>query len=545
MASNNTAVDMNAIKTFVGAALHIPESLWGFWDVIDLYPADAPRLALAHYNEQFDHYNRAHEPLRKIRGTIVDLATGAVVCDSYGYTQTLPLYAPLDEFASAENPAGSILVQTEMGTYFNPFEIAPEEPAKLQIGTLEFNKANSRLSLGYEGVLIRIFKWNGQVFVSTHRRIDGSRSKWGGRDLFINLYQKLGGPDPASLFGEEPFSPYCHQFLVVDNEIRLATSTRDNRILYLGVKQLWDVTLAAQGGPYFWSGDFELRVPAVGAKPEPPVFSQDLNRSMFQQQSVDVATANKFVFPHSFAPRVPSGGEAAAYGAKENEIVLDYTPNGTVNEVFFNPASESIFDERLNGGDFLILYTQLPNGETIVYRLEPAAFEYRIMVTGNDPNFYHRFVVEMVQFTKGNPADLLEKYPRYADASGRLDLSDVTNRQTYWWSLFYGAVAPAFKDEVEKYFTQYGQDIKKVAHFITHEFQNVHDEEEKKRINENTARRFTDLYRIAADTAARERRSPFGVIVSLLYKETGPSLYKMITTVRNIEKFRKTGMAPE
>jgi len=542
MSSDTTTVDMNAIKTFVGQVLAIPPYLWKLWDIIDVYPPDRPTLALAHYTDGYDHYNRAHEPLRKIRGIIVDLNTGAVVASSYGYTQSLPIYAPLEEHHSPEDPNGSIVLQTEIGMYINRFEDAPEEPVKINYGAREFNKGTSKLSLGYEGVLIRVFKWNDQIFFSTHRRIDGYRSKWGGRELFYDIYKRLGGPnleDQVTLFGDEPYSPYCHQFLVVDNAVRLATSTRDNRILYLGAKKVWDEEVYAQeSGPYAWPGDFHLYLPKLHQKEEPEVFSQDFDRSMIQQSEVDVATANKFIFPYNFAPRVPKSGKAAEYDAKENEMLIDYTQDGKVNEIYFNPITEDIADERLTGGDFVILYTRTPQGETIVYRLEPVAFDYRMRVTQNDPNMYHHFVTEMVLFTKSDPRDLLNKFPHYSDSEGQFQLNDPDSRQRYWWSLYYGAIAPAYKDEVDGFFVQYNRDIRNVAKFIMHDYYNITDEEELKRINENTRRRFDNLRQIASDVSSREGRSPFGIVVSLLYKETGLSLYKMISTVRNIMRLR-------
>jgi len=531
--------DLNAVKAFVGQALGIPMNLWTYWEIIDRYPADKPELALAHYTEDYDPYNRSHEPLRKIRGTVVDLTTGAVVADSYGYTQTLPVYGPLREFTSPDNPSGSIILQTEVPLYFNRVEDAPEEAVKLRMGDREFDQSTTRLSIGYEGVLVRIFKWKDQVFFSTHRRIDALRSGWGGRKPFYELYTKLGGPDLKSIFGEEPYSPYCHQFLVVDNEIRLATSTRDNRILYLGVKKVWNEEIyATESGPYAWSDEFVLYVPQKGEKSEPEVFSQEIDRAMFIQSSISVATANKFLFPQYYAPRIPASGEAAGYNAKENELIIDYTDDGEVREVYFNPVSEQISDERVIGGDFVIMYTQTPDGETIVYRLEPTAFEYRVMVTGNDPNMYHRFVTEMIHFTKGDPHDLLSKYPRYIDSSGQLHLDEPVERRIYWWSLFYGAVAPAFKEEVDGYLQRYNDDIKKVADFIVSDFPKIKDEEELKRINQNTRNRFTELRQIASDISRREKRRPHTVLVNLLYKETGPSLYKMMSTVRNILRFR-------
>lgn len=436
---------VDSVKEIVTEVLGLPSYLNKYWDLINFYPPEGtPQLALAHYNENYDPYNRQHEPLRSIRGTIVDLTNRAVIADSYGYTQNLPCYEPLTEERSAANPLGTIQLQTEIATYLNDIEIAPEEVPKVNVGGRVFDKATTKLFLGYEGAMIRIFKWNGQVFFSTHRRIDAVRSNWGGRTPFFTLYNQLGGPNIESLFGAEPYSPYCYMFLIVHNDIRIATSTRDNRIIFIGAKKVWDLERLSQPGqPYAWSGQFEVRVPPAGREPDP--FSPQLNRALIIQPSVNVEIANKFLFPNTFAPAVPKTDETAAFGVKEHEIVIDYNEDGSqVDEIYFERLPQKIKDERLSGGDFIILYSQTPEGNTIVYRLEPSAFEYRVGITGNNPNLYNRFVTEMVNFTKADPAELVDVYPQYNGAEDRpMSLARPEDRQIYWWSLFYDAVPPS------------------------------------------------------------------------------------------------------
>src|SRR5690606_9676822 len=103
--------------------------------------------------------------------------------------------------------------------------------------------------------------------------------------------------------------------------------------------------------------------------------------------------------------------------------------------------------------------------------------------------------------------------------------------------------------------SRYDKDLSKVATFILTDYPKIIDPnnpelqageekakqilEEVKRINEDTRRRFDDLKKIATGAARNTRRSPFSVLRGLLINETGPSLYRMITTVQNIEKLRK------
>lgn len=559
-ASKSNEDQADPIKEIVRKALGLPVFLDKFWDVIDSYPntpGSTPQLALAHYNEDYDHYNRQHDPLRKVRGRIIDLVTGAVVADSYGYTQTLSCYEPLALEKSSDNPHGSINLQTELVSYINTAEVAPEEAPKVAPGVRKFDQSTTRLYLGYEGAMVRVFKWNNQVFFSTHRRINGVKSNWSGRSAFFDLFKKLGGPQIESLFGSEAYSPFCYMFLIVDDAVRIATSTRDNRVVFAGMKKLWSPEKMTQ---YFPNGVPELSAWTPSATQQPNAFSSNLNRPMITQPSIDVATANKFLFPEQFAKDVPQTYEATMYKPKEHEMIIDYSEDGqTVKEVYFQRLPQKIVDERLSGGDFVILYHQNSSGETMVYRLEPSAFEYRVSITANDPNLYHRFVVEMRAFTVAEPSELKE-YPKYIREDGApMSLVTPAERQIYWWSLFYDAVAPAYKDEVEKFHSQYEKDIDAVSRFIMSEYPKLTKalnelapgtekspvQEELKRLSEQTLQRFDDLRRIALGGARGANQGPFSVMRGLLYKETGKSFYKMITAVKSIEKLRSRGQKLE
>lgn len=524
------------VKSFVGSALNISSALNEFWDVIDLFPkgSEEPQLALAHYNQYFDAYNRFHEPLRKVRGIIVDLKTGAIVCDSYGHTQSLPCYEPIVEQITESTPNGTMQIATQIAMYINSVETAPEEPAKFNIGRRTFDSGSTKLFLGYEGVMVRVFKWNNEIFFSTHRRINAYNSDWGGRKQFFKLYQELNGPDLSSLFGEEHYSPYCYMFLIAHDEIRLASSTRDNRIVYLGMKKVWsEETYAGEGGPYYSSTPFvryDILVQELTS-----AFSSEHTHSLIVQPLVSVDIANKFLFPKDFAKEIPRNVE---YDAKENEIIIEYGPNG-VEEIYAN-VTRNVGDERLAGGDFIIMYTLNEQGQTVVYRLESPAFEYRVTITDNDPNIYHRFATQMVDFTKASPADLTEKYPQYVDSTGKyMTLVNPPNRRKFWWSLFYDAVPPSYKSEVDSFYKRYEEDINKVAKFILHEYPRMTDEAELNKINENTRKRMVDIRGVATNSKIAGQ-PPFNVVRNLLYQETGKSFYKMITTIRNLEKFRKS-----
>lgn len=552
-------------KLFAEKVLKIPASLRNCWDIVDTFTEvgdPESGLLLVHYNEEYDPELRSHEPLRRVRGIIIDKQTGAIISESLGHDEVLSCHGPLTETKT------SITFETEIRKYVNSFEAAPDERPKITVGTREFPKDKTAMFLGYEGAIIRIFKWNNKIFFSSHRKIDAKKSGWGGRTIFLDIYKRLGGPPIESFYGDEITSPYCHMFLIADNEIRLASSTSDNRIIYLGVKKVWnEEEYAQEDGPYYYPGEFPLITPQFTSQISP--FASGDVRPMLMQPAINVGMVNKFMFPNQFAPDVPPTPEAIQYGAKEHEMVVDYSADGSrVNEIYFRRMAQKMADERLNGGDFIVIFTQGANGETIVYRLETLAFQYRVQITADDPNLYHRFAIEMVSFTKGNPHELLTNYPKYIGSDDKeLDLSTPQSRQIYWWSLYHDAVAPVFKKEVQTFYSRYDDDVEELSKFILNDFPKLMTSEkvvkdtmkklsegkikdtdipedlkrkieEFKRINEKTQTRIKDLQLIATNSSSKVKTAPFIILKNLLYKETGQSLYKMITTMQNLKKLR-------
>jgi hypothetical protein len=548
LSSENEIMSTESFKSHVETMLGLPPNLSNAWDILELYPEDRPQLVLVHYNENYEPNNRSHLPLKKIRGTILDLETGAIVCDSYGHTQTLPCFSHLVEEFPTDMPSGQIVIDTEITEYINDSRLAPNEAPKYPPGTRIFDSHRTRMFIGYEGAVLRIFKWKGQVFVSTHRRINAYESHWGSREKFIDIYRRLGGPEPESFFGEEDYSPYCHLVLVVDNQIRLASSTRDNRIIYLGFKKVWSeeehaqiVVKDGQGtlAPYSHFKDIKVRYPKFGHLEEPSAFSTNFDRPMIDQPSISVELANKFMFPSQFATNIPDNG----YPVEANELVVEYehSPVGSsVKDIYFPRGNQDASDRRLRGGDFIILYYLEDNGETTVYRLEPETFQYRAKVMDDNPNLYNRFIVKMPEFAKADKQTLANEYPRFEGEDGKdLQLDDMTARQVYWWSILCDAAAPFYRQQIDGFWDNYQRDINTLARFIISDYPKITDPEEMKRINENTQKRFTDLRNIATNGARAQKRAPDAILRHLLYTETGPSVYKMISSYKAILKYRQ------
>jgi len=527
------------IKMLVAAHLKLASELYSFWDIVDKYPAENSKLVMVHYNKQFDRDNRLHEPLKNIRGVVVDLETGAIIADSFGYTENMPCYEPLILEKSPGYPQGVLRMMTTRKLYVNTIESNPEEAPKVGVGYRDFDMSQVQLFPGYEGVLVRVFLWHGQTFFSTYKKIDATGSFWGSRMPYFKIYQSLGGPELKSLFGpEEQFSPYCHFFLITDNQLRLASSTRDNRLFYLGVHKVWDETVFAHDyAPYMHLEDFQLNFPKTS--PVTSAFSPDLNHGATEMSAISVDLANKWAFPDMLVTPFPKTPEVDEYKVQENELVPDYDPvNGRLRNVFGHRLKRKMADDRLAGGDFLIMYVRQADGSTRVYRVDPPGSAFRAEITNNNPVFYNQFVVKTSEFHKASPDAIARGYPELRDDNNKpLDLSKPEIRLHYWHSLFYRAVPPSYKKEVENYDQRFNTDIQRITDFIAREVPKITDPEEQKRIGNKTHgvwHRFLDI----RSTAANGGRKLHFSIQGLLRRENGVSLYKMIGALADSAQYR-------
>lgn len=511
-------------RDIVSRVLQLPSALSDYWDIVDTWPKkwpedaeqrwpdwpkDKPILVLVHYTDNFDPDDRSHDPLHQVRGVIVDLYKREVAARTYGYTQDMPSHGPIEE--------------SETHYYIHTDVCEGKDRVRVAPGTMTLPKSRTKLFLGYEGVMVRVFKRYGKVFFSTHRRIDATPSSWMGRRPFYDLYKELNGPELESLFDPAEDSPtHYHHFLVAHDELRLCSSTCDNRLIYLGV---------------MGTGGSELAIPEDKEYP----FSNAPVRPMVRQPSVDTKTANKFLYPSTYAAPLPKNSK---YTMKPGEILVRYSRDGKgIEQVYYTKTMQKP-DPRLAGGDTVIILTEDESGRQVVYRLVSPAFEYRASITQDDPNLYHAFVLGLVEFVKADAKEIRQTWPVYLDETGKpYRLHVPEDRRLYWWSIFYDAVAPAYKKEVDEYYKRYIKDVKSVAKFVLYEYDGIQDPELKRLITGKTASRIQDLKHVARDVAIRKRISPFQAMVELLYNETGQSIYKMATTAKAIDKLRKKTQA--
>ena len=163
-------------------------------------------LYMVHYttNANLDKYGM-------LRGVVVDIEEGVVVCPSIGYTPT----AITDELAVGHS--NTYLIRDKYGY------------------TEEIHKDNAKFKIGFDGEHIRVFKYKGQVYHCNYNRLDIAKVKFGNSISYMDMYIQLGGPEDDSLFPDGD-SPHCYMFIIVHPQL-LNVTKQDigpGFIVYLG-----------------------------------------------------------------------------------------------------------------------------------------------------------------------------------------------------------------------------------------------------------------------------------------------------------------------
>ena len=204
-------------KNEVAAALNVP--VVDDWEVFDEDPEH--HLVLVHTNPDANLTTYGW-----IKGLVLDTTTWKVVCQSYGNSTTVSLSMTRD------------LAPTQ--TIVRSPKTAPTKAEVFRLLTqdgqrLELNADCLHWVDGYDGTLVRVWKYRGEVYVSSHKRIHTDKAAWGGSPPFKQLYTELGGPTDA-LFGDAESSRVVFTFLMVHPALQIGSHVPMDTpfLLYLG-----------------------------------------------------------------------------------------------------------------------------------------------------------------------------------------------------------------------------------------------------------------------------------------------------------------------
>ncbi len=183
------------------------------WSIMDTYPEHD--LVLVHYT-----YNADMNKFGHLKGVIVDTKEKKVVCKSFGYAHTVT--------------SNHIKVIKGSANGKVPDKFIFKDDSGFRI---EMKASEVKITKGYDGTVIRVFKHRGRIFTSTHKKIIPDKSSWGSSLPFSEMYKELLGPTEELFSSSEESSPYTYIFMMVHPSLQIASRMILNnspKLFYLG-----------------------------------------------------------------------------------------------------------------------------------------------------------------------------------------------------------------------------------------------------------------------------------------------------------------------
>jgi len=458
------------------------------------------------------------------RGIVVDLERGVMICSSFGFTPT----APMDCLSLIPGTDGDLAVTDE------------------HLNQHIFKHNNYCITPAYEGVIVRVFKHDGIVYFSTHKKLDCSRSRWGRSDYFLDIYKKLGGPSGSDLFPEDVlYSPWCYIFLLVDRELLVATK-QDIGVGYivdLGLQQMWEYS------------------------PEGP----------FKTTEDDGEDSRTFAGPEHRRPIIVSAleGKLNFTGGEESFLVRPCQlsleeANRFLKQGYLNEDEDEEVGSKFSG-ESVILYQYDDSGRlSDSVRVQSQGYHWRIRMRGDNPNLRHRFYQLLNDALKPDNVDsLLSKYPLFyrrekrdkrrdtiwVDHCGQsieLDLRQTDDRIFLVYVTFYESLPAAQKSEGMRLWDDFKKDRDDVTAWIQDLASGETAPPEDEDGNPYLTPRLQNILRLTKEHAVNRQRqgrdrNRYGKrmrydflvkanIRNLILRESGTSLFRLIREMRRAER---------
>ena len=486
-------------------------------------------LYSVHYRPDADMTVAGH-----LRGVVVDIDRGIVVCSSFGYTPV----AVANSLTVSSGTIGSLIDERVIS-------IADQNSLMHH-----FPLVDTFIGRVFEGVVFRVFKYEGKVYFSTHRKISASRSRWGNSLPFIQMYKEAGGPSAEDLFPEDvDYSPWCYVFLVVHKDLLVGTrqQVKQPYVVHLVTNRVQVPTEAGLRVDTNLAKDPSTLPGAKRTNGEPMVVSGLMdNPCLICPGTLSVEEANRHL-AHGY------------YGAVDESLATD---------------------PRQGTGEAVILYHIDRTSQRIldIVKVYSVPFNWRVTMRGEDPNVYHRFCSLLDRtFANINSADDWKRFstqhilfPRYDkqalidqyDAAGYLltipeesvDASDFAQREqrlTLMWMNFILSLPPHLQETGFGYLDRLDKDRKDLEAWIRGLEAKSFKKEHRKDSSDSDADlppRVTSLIQQARRESRKKEKSGNNysrggkymsrpgligaTIQNLLAKEQGPSLYKLIKAMR-------------
>jgi hypothetical protein len=247
---------------------------------------------------------------------------------------------------------------------------------------------NTKFRYSFEGAVIRMYYHNGKVYLSTNRKLDCSKSRWGSKKTFFQMFEELGG-DKIKLFDDtKKYSPHCHFFVIVHPDLLICTKQNvgNGYLVHLGSYSCYDQSNCSYPLEYC---DFECRYPRC---------TNDFTE----------AIQNKIVY-------------------QPKDLTLDEV-NMHLQKGYWNPYSNNY---QTGSGECVIgCVYESPNLPPKLYKFVSPSYQFRESIRDNDPNIVHR-MYSLITDSFLDDEVYNSKYP-WLEFESYKTTSEKVGMITYW-----------------------------------------------------------------------------------------------------------------
>jgi hypothetical protein len=184
-------------------------------------------LYLIHYDADKIRASSKDSKARELRGTIIDINNEKVVCSSFGYIPTAVINDTDNIKGIFKN--NEVLIDCDKNEYkLDTFEEG-------YVSILQKPEFTYDVFPLYEGTMIRVWKHNNELLISTHKKIDCANSHWGSSDTFKKLFlEYTQGYDLSSVTNEDT----VHYFVLMDSDLLVSSkfpmNNKKGLVVYCG-----------------------------------------------------------------------------------------------------------------------------------------------------------------------------------------------------------------------------------------------------------------------------------------------------------------------
>jgi hypothetical protein len=269
-----------------------------------------------------------------LRGCVVDLNASQVVVPCYGRITS---------------------VITPM-VHFNQGKMTVED---MDGNVRELNQNDIRFSYGFEGPVLRLYKNGGKIYLSTNRRLDCSKSRWGTKKTFLEMFKELGGDKiiESAFDPNKSFSSHLLTFIVVHPDMLLCTKQNVGQgyLVFLGSQRCF----STENCPY-------------------P--SEEVDWTTYGSSKYDGPFHTTCTFEDAIRNKIPYCPPYLSVDEVNRHLLVGY-------------GTKHSNDIRTGSGEFVIAYLKQDTCFTNeqLFRFVSPSYDHRSKMRNEDPNLLHQF----------------------------------------------------------------------------------------------------------------------------------------------------------